>query len=275
MNAEWRKRYEVAIEAAQRAGQVALQYFDRADLNVEWKANFSPVTIADRAAETALRETLLGQFGMDGFWGEEFGQVPGQSGFRWIIDPIDGTRNFVRGIPLWGTMVGLEYRGEPIAGIVVFPALGWTYRALRGDGAFRNDRRIHVSPVAQLSEGMLFYSGASWFLASSCRDAFIEMCLRSQRQRGFGDCYGFVLVAQGSGEAMLDYGVHPWDVAAILPIIEEAGGRFTDWSGQRTIHRPDVLASNAQVHEEILDILRTYSSPDFNPQAVSEAHRIT
>jgi len=279
MNAELRNRYEVAIEAAQRAGQLALRYFDQDDLAVEWKTDAStassPVTLADRQAEQSLREALLGRFPRDGFWGEEFGQVAGDSGYRWIIDPIDGTRNFVRGIPLWGTLVGLEYRGEMSAGVVVFPALNVVYRALRGEGAFRNDRPIRVSEVTQLQEGMLFYSGASWFLGSGCRDAFIELCLRSQRQRGFGDCYGFVLIAQGSGEAMIDYGVHPWDVAALVPIIEEAGGRFTDWSGQPTIHRPDVLASNGKVHQEILDILRTYAGPNFDPQRLTDPQRIT
>lgn len=275
MNPDWRTRYELAVEAAQRAGQLALRYFDQASLDVQWKSNFSPVTIADREAEQSLREILLGRFPQDGFWGEEFGQVPGNSGYRWIIDPIDGTRNFVRGVPLWGTLVGLEYRGEPIAGVVVLPSLKLTYRTLRGDGAYRNDCQIRVSQIELLHQGLLMYSGASWFLASPCRDAFIEMCLRSQRQRGFGDCYGFVLVAQGSGEAMLDYGVNPWDIAAIVPIIEEAGGRFSDWSGQRTIQRPDVLASNGKVHDEILYILRTYSRPDFNPQHLTDSHRIT
>ncbi|MCS7167959.1 MAG: inositol monophosphatase family protein [Gemmatales bacterium] len=275
MRSDWRNRYELAVEAAQRAGQLALRYFDQPSLSVEWKANQSPVTLADQEAEALLRQTLLERFPSDGFWGEESGQVAGTSGYRWIIDPIDGTRNFVRGIPLWGTLVAVEYHGDPIAGVVCFPALGLTYRALRGDGAYRNERPLRVSDVSQLSEGMLFYSGASWFLASGCRGAFMEMCLRSQRQRGFGDCYGFVLVAQGSGEAMIDYGVNPWDVAAIVPILEEAGGRFTDWSGQRTFHRPDVLATNGKVHAEILDILRNYCRQDFDPRELAEPHRIT
>ncbi|MCS7161001.1 MAG: inositol monophosphatase family protein [Gemmatales bacterium] len=275
MKSEWRTRYEAGVQAAEHAARLALRYYDQGDLPVEWKSNLSPVTVADREAEIALREALLTRFPQDGFWGEEFGQQPGSSGYRWIIDPIDGTRNFVRGIPLWGTLVALEYRGEPIAGVVVFPALGLVYRALRGDGAFRNERPIRVSAVKQLAEGMLFYSGASWFLASGCREAFVQMCLRSQRQRGFGDCYGFALIAQGSGEAMIDYGVHPWDVAAIVPIVEEAGGQFTDWSGQRTFLRPDVLASNGQVHAEILGILSQHCARDFDPQHLAESHRIT
>jgi histidinol-phosphate phosphatase, putative, inositol monophosphatase family len=214
-------------------------------------------------------------FPRDGFWGEEFGEHSGDSGYRWIIDPIDGTRNFLRGIPLWGTLVGLEYRGEMVAGVVAFPALGFIYRALRGDGAFRDDHRLHVSAISTLEQGQIFYSGASWFLDSDCRQAFIELCLRTQRQRGFGDCYGFVLVAQGAGEAMLDYGVHAWDVAALVPIIEEAGGKFTDWSGQRTIHRPDVLASNGKVHDQILHLLHQHLPAHFSPETISHETRIT
>src|SRR5439155_5359037 len=135
------------VTAAPQAGRHALQYFDNG-VNVEWKADRSPVTLADREAETLLRERLLGAFPDDGFLGEEFGDRPGTSGFRWIVDPIDGTRSFVRGIPLWATLIGLEYRDEQIAGIAYLPAFnGTTYRALRGDGAYRDERRIRVSDV--------------------------------------------------------------------------------------------------------------------------------
>src|SRR5262245_61498370 len=147
MNPEWQNRYETAVAAAERAGRLALDYYN-GTFKVELKADESPVTVADREAELLLRTTLLGQFPGDGFHGEQ----QGTSGFRWIIDPVDGTRNFVRGIPIWATLVGLEYRGEPVAGICVVPALSHTYRALRGGGAFRNDRAIHVSSVPNLRE---------------------------------------------------------------------------------------------------------------------------
>src|ERR1700722_7666778 len=151
MNADWRSRYDAAIEAAEKAGELALQYFDH-DLAVEWKQDHSPVTVADREAEALLRATLLGHFRDDGFLGEESGDPPGASGYRWIIDPIDGTRSFVRGIPLWATLVGLEYRGECIGGICRVPALKQTFRALRGDGAYRDERRLHVSTVDSLAK---------------------------------------------------------------------------------------------------------------------------
>ena len=255
MNPEWRSRYELAVDAARQAGRLALRYFDT-ELAVEWKADQSPVTVADREAEALLRTTLLGRFPADGFLGEESGDVAGTSGFRWVIDPVDGTRSFVRGVPIWATLVGLEYQGEQIAGVADVPALGQTYRALRGDGAYRNDRRIRVSDVAELGEAHLFYSSISWFINAGRRDEFLRLVELTQRQRGFGDFYGFVLVAQGSGEVMAEHGVHAWDVAAIKPLVEEAGGRFTDWDGTPTIHRTDVIASNGRLHDEALRILR-------------------
>lgn len=255
MNPDWRARYEIAIEAARQAGQLALRYF-AGDFVVEWKEDVSPVTVADREAESLLRTRLLGAFPGDGFLGEEHGELPGSSGYRWIIDPVDGTRNFVRGIPLWGTLVGLEYRGEPIAGVVDVPALGQTYRALRGEGAWRDDRRLRVSEVGELGQSTIFYTSLSWFERAGRRDVFLDLANRVQTQRGYGDFYGHVLVAQGSGELMVEHGVHIWDVAAIQPIVEEAGGRFTDWDGTPNIHRPDVLASNGRLHDEALRILR-------------------
>jgi len=254
VNPEWRARYELAVEAAQQAGRLALSYFD-GDLNVELKPDLSPVTIADREAETFLRTQLIGAFPKDGFLGEEFGDTPGSSGFRWIIDPIDGTRNFVRGIPIWGTLVGLEYKGEQIAGVADAPALRLTYRAQRGEGAYRGSRRIRVSDCTDLGKAQIFYSSLAWFVKAGCLDTFLDLAVQTHRQRGFGDFYGFVLVAQGSGELMIEQGVHAWDVAAIKVIVEEAGGRFSNWDGSSDICRPDVLVSNGKLHDIALRIL--------------------
>jgi histidinol-phosphatase len=274
LNAAWRTRYDLAIDAAQQAGKLAMGYFDR-PLDVEWKSNQSPVTIADREAEHLLRSRLLGHFPEDGFLGEESGETRGDSGFRWIIDPIDGTRSFVRGIPLWATLVGLEYRGEQIAGVTYLPALSQTFRALRGDGAYRDERRIRVSDIGDLRESQVFYSGLNWFIAGGWRDGFLDLCSRTQRQRGFGDFYGFVLVAQGSGELMVEYGVHSWDVAALKPLIEEAGGQCTDWDGTPTIYRPDILASNGKLHQVTLDLLRANRAAGFRPDLVEHDQQIT
>jgi histidinol-phosphatase len=254
MNVDWRDRYDVAVAAAAEAGQFALQYFD-GELEVQWKADRSPVTIADQGAEKLLRETLLGRFPHDGFLGEESGAVAGTSGYRWVIDPIDGTRSFVRGVPIWATLVGLEYRDEPIAGVCFLPALNITYRALRGEGAYRDQRRLQVSKVDNLAEAQVFYSSITWFSQAGCESEFLELIKGSQRQRGFGDFYGFVLVAQGAGELMIEHGVHAWDIVALVPIVEEAGGKMTAWNGRRDVNRPDILASNGLLHEEALRIL--------------------
>ena len=256
MNSDWRNRYEVAIAAARSAGRHAMQYFDHGVL-VEWKHDRSPVTIADREAETMLRSIIQNSFPGDGFLGEEFGEQPSTTGYRWIIDPIDGTKNFVRRIPMWATLIGLEYRGEQIAGVVYMPALGDTvYHALRGDAAWRDDRKIQVSPVEALPESVLFYSSLNWFASVGKERDFLNLVHGTSRQRGYGDFYGFVLVAQGSGELMVDYGVSPWDIAALKPIIEEAGGRFSNWLDEPTISCPDVIASNGLVHKQALKILR-------------------
>jgi histidinol-phosphatase len=255
MNAEWRTRYDLAVQAAHEAGQLALEYYETT-FDIEHKKDNSPVTVADRKAEELVRARVAAAFPADGFLGEEYGDQPGTSGFRWIIDPIDGTKSFIRHIPLWATLIGLEYRDEQIAGVAHIPVFDMTYRALRGDGAYLNERKIRVSTAATLEESLVCYSSINWFLRAGRERAFLELARRTARQRGYGDFYGFVLVAEGAAELMVEHGVNPWDIAATKAIIEEAGGRFTDWDGSPTIHRQDVLASNGKVHEEALKILR-------------------
>jgi histidinol-phosphatase len=261
MNPNWQARYDVMVRAAREAGRIALNHFPdlkaaEFSTRIIWKDDNSPVSVADREAEQHLRNVLLGAFPDDGFLGEEFGDQPGRSGYRWIVDPIDGTRAFVRGIPHWATLVGLEHDGEQIAGVAVEPVLNRAYHALRGRGAYRDDERIHVSPVDRLDESLLFYTSLLWFMKAGKQDVFLQLVTRTQKQRGYGDYYGHILVAQGSGEVMVEHGVHAWDVAALKVIVEEAGGRFTDWTGRPTIDTPDVIASNGRVHEEVLTILR-------------------
>ena len=262
MNPDWRARYELAVEAAEQAARIAAGYFPEGDpadftLGVEWKPDRSPVTAGDRAAEAFLRNRIINAFPDDAFLGEEYGEKPGDSGYRWVVDPIDGTRNFMRGMPLWGTLVGVEYRGEAIAGAAVMPSLGHSYRALRGDGAFRDGRRLRVSDAATLDDAILVCSTLSGFLKARREAQFMELARRTQRQRAFGNFYGFVMVAEGAVDVMVEHGVHVWDVAAVAPIVEEAGGRFTDWGGRATARRPDVAASNGRLHDEALRVLNT------------------
>jgi histidinol-phosphatase len=260
MNPDWQARYALAVEAAERAGEIARGYFPDGDLadfaaNVEWKLDRSPVTAGDRAAEAYLRNRIINAFPNDAFLGEEYGEKPGDSGYRWIVDPIDGTRNFMRGLPLWGTLVGVEHRGEAIAGAAAMPSLGHSYRALRGDGAFRDGRRLRVSDTATLDDALFTCASVSGFFKAGREAQFMELARRTQRQRVFGNFYGFVLVAEGAADVMIEWGVHVWDVAAVVPIVEEAGGRFTDWDGRPNMHRPDVIASNGRLHDATLRIL--------------------
>ena len=254
MNPAWRTRYELAMEAARKAGDLARGFYETT-FDVEKKADNSPVTIADKQAEQLIRQMVTQHFPDDGFLGEEFGDQPGASGFRWVIDPIDGTRSFVRHIPIWATLIGLEYRGEQIGGIAYIPVFDQMYRALRGDGAYVNDRRIQVSKEDKLSESLMCYSSIRWFQGAGREKTFLELVSKTQRQRGFGDFYGFVLVAEGAADLMLEHGVHEWDVSALKAIVEEAGGTFTDWKGTPTTATPDVLATNGKLHAATLAIL--------------------
>jgi histidinol-phosphatase len=256
MNSAWRVRYETAIHAVRQAGQLARRYFHATALSVEQKVDQSPVTIADREAEALLRQVLLQAFPDDGFLGEEYGNHSGSSGYRWIIDPIDGTKSFIRHIPLWATLVGLEYRGELIAGVVYAPEMDRLYHALRGGGAYVNDRPLQVSKVPCLAQALLCYSSLRWFLDAGKEHVFLELVRRTERQRGYGDFYGFVLVAEGAADVMIDHGLSPWDVAALIPIITEAGGCITDWHGQPALQSSAVVASNGCLHPEILALLQ-------------------
>jgi histidinol-phosphatase len=261
MNPGIQPRYDLMRRAAREAGRIALKYYPdlkAADFSahVIWKSDNSPVTVADREAEAHLRKVLLEAFPGDGFLGEEFGDQPGTTGFRWVVDPIDGTRSFVRGVPHWATLIGLEHAGEPVAGVAYEPVIDRIWRAVRGRGAFREDQRIHVSRIDCLADSTMFYSSVSWFVKAGRQKEFMDLVARTQRQRGFGDYYGHLLVAQGAGEFMAEHGVHAWDIAALKVIVEEAGGRFTDWNGRPTIHSPDCLASNGLTHDAVLAILR-------------------
>jgi histidinol-phosphatase len=255
MNPDWRTRYELAMDAARKAGDHARGYYETT-VKLEHKADASPVTIADREAEQIIRKLVTQHFPNDGFLGEEFGDQPGTSGFRWVIDPIDGTRSFVRHIPIWATLIGLEYRDEQIGGIAYIPVFNQMYRALRGDGAFVNDRRIRVSDTTKLGVSLMCYSSIRWFQKVGREATFLELVRRTERQRGFGDFYGFTLLAEGACDVMLEHGVHEWDVSALKAIVEEAGGTFTDWNGTPTTKTPDVLATNGKLQSDVLEILK-------------------
>lgn len=254
MKADLTDRYHAALNAVEKASKAAWKHYV-AGVTYETKSDATPVTIADREAESILREELGGTFPNDGFLGEEYGDRPGSSGFKWIADPIDGTRNFIRGVPLWGTLLGLEYRGDLVAGVCSCPGTGQTWHAMRGHGAWLGNTKINVSSINTLKQSHIYYSSISYFDKHGKASAFLDLVRDTERQRGFGDYFGFMLVAQGAGEVMIDHGVHAWDVAACKPIIEEAGGKMTNWDGGWDVFKPDVIASNGKLHDFVVKSL--------------------
>jgi histidinol-phosphatase len=247
---------QLALEAADVAERITLDAFRRPSLHVETKADDSPVSEADRAAERAIRELLTRERPSDAVLGEEMG-LSGEGGRRWLLDPIDGTVNFVTGVPVWATLIGLEVDGRIQVGVVSAPALGRRWWAVRGEGAFAagpggQPQRLHVSSVSELSEATI---------TSSCVGDFEDparvarLAARVKRDRGFGDFWNHMLVAEGACDVGLDPVVSVWDVAALQVIVEEAGGRFTDFSGQARLDGASAISSNGLLHDQVLAAL--------------------
>lgn len=254
-------RLDAALAAAQEAGDLTLRHFRSALLSVDAKPDGTPVTVADREAEALLRRRLEAAFPEDAILGEEHGERPGTSGYRWILDPIDGTKSFVRGVPMYATLVGLERHGAPVAGVLHLPATGETIHAARGRGAWHTvgaepPRPARVSVTADLRDAAFLTTSPGGFRRKGAFDAYRRFVEATSIARGWSDAYGFALVATGRADLMVEPFVSPWDVAAILPILEEAGGRFTDWRGEPTIHGGDAVATNGRLHDATLALLR-------------------
>ncbi len=255
----------MAQVAAIEGGKKALKYF-RKKVPVIKKIDRSPVTRADREAEQVIRKLLQKAFPDHQLCGEEFGwDERKKSDFKWWIDPVDGTRQFIRGIPLWGTLIALEYKGEVVAGVIHHPAIGLTLSAAEGFGCFRNgprrydETRVSVSKIPNLKGGTLTYGGLR-LTPLSYRKKLTDLIATCYDDRGFGDCFGHSLVIQGMVEAMLDPVVKPYDVAAIKICVEEAGGRFTDLKGRDSVYGGNALSSNGLVHSQVLKAIRSKDS---------------
>jgi len=243
----------VAVAAAWRGGRHTLEYFNKGT-PVETKTDQTPVTAADREAEALMREMIASAFPTHAILGEEEGETAGTEPVRWIIDPLDGTRTFVRGVPLFGTLVGVEVRDEPVVGVIYLPALDETIAAARGEGCTWNGRQCRVSAATRLDDALLVVTDER--VARARSRAYERLAARSAMQRTWADCYGYALVATGRAEIALDPVMNVWDCAALLPVVEEAGGRFTDWRGQRTIRGGEAVATNGALHAEVLELLR-------------------
>jgi histidinol-phosphatase len=248
------RELETAIRAVEGAARITLEYF-RSPLVVETKADASPVTIADRRSEEHLRAELGRAFPEDGFLGEEFGEQGGRSGRRWIIDPIDGTQSFIRGVPLYGVLVGLEDAGACVVGVCALPGLSQTLWASRGGGAFLNGEPARASATPSIDQATLLSSDAKPQSFGDKYAGFERLLRKAARYRGWGDCYGYTLVATGKAEVMLDAQLSPWDSAAMVPILEESGACFFDWSGAPSIYGGSGVATTALVRDEVRALL--------------------
>lgn len=256
----WKSRLELAVRAGREAGKHTLQYFQEKSLRVETKSDASPVTQADREAEQLLRELIGEAFPEDAILGEEFGETPGSSGVRWILDPIDGTKSFIHGVPLYGTMIGVESQGKSVVGVVYLPGLDEMVYAAESEGAWwkRADADpvpARVSKTQDLDQALVTYTSLEGFQRSGRYEAFLNLQSSVARTRGWGDCYGYALVATGRADIMLDPIMHVWDCAALQPIVEEAGGCFTDWKGNATIHGNEAVAANKTLLPLVLEKL--------------------
>jgi histidinol-phosphatase len=233
-------------ELARRTGAVALRHF-RSALTVEAKSDGSPVTVADRAAEEAAREWIMSRFPNDGILGEEFGSHLPTAKRRWILDPIDGTKTFVRGVPLWGTLVAVCEGETVLAGAACFPAVDEMVVAGAGLGCWWNGSRAHVSSVTELASATVLTTDERFRGQPGRRERWQALADASAVSRSWGDCYGYLLVATGRAEVMVDPVMSAWDAAALLPVIVEAGGVFTDFGGATTAFGGNVVATNLGV----------------------------
>jgi histidinol-phosphatase len=247
----------IALEAADAADAVTMRRFRAPDLAVEEKSDATPVSDADRAAETVIRDHLSRHFPGDAVSGEEYGAADTAAARRWIIDPIDATVNYVRGVPVWATLIALEDGDGVAVGVVSAPALGARWWAARGLGAWGDGRRLRVSAVDRLDDAHLSINSIVTHEQQGLGPQITALSRRCARTRGFGDFWSFMLLAAGAVDLVVEPIAAVWDLAPLLVIVEEAGGRFTDLAGNRTIAGGNAAASNGRLHEALLEAMRS------------------
>jgi len=266
-DSELQKRLELAKVIAKSAGKLTLNYFQTDSFDVMRKGDGSPLTIADQEAEKFLRSAIEEMYPDDGIVGEEFGQSDGESEFTWILDPIDGTKSFISGVPLYGTMVAVEKKvapGEPrqsVIGSVYFPGLDVGIYAAKGGGAWSfsgSDEPVKaaVSKTSKLADSVLVTSQVESFGKRDAADVYQELAQSVYFCRTWGDVYGYYLVATGRIEVMIDPILNVWDAAAVQPILEESGGKFTDWAGVNSIDAGEAIGSNGLIHDDLIAITK-------------------
>ena len=260
--AELRGWIDAALAWCLETDAIAMKHFRR-DLDVQRKPDRSFVTVADTAIEERLRDKIAAAFPKHGVVGEEFGEEDAGAATRWYIDPIDGTHNYMRGVPVFGTLLAVERDGELQAAVISAPGLRTRWAAWRGGGAWAMStiggaapRRLSVSQIGSLQEAQVLFTSESEIARSGLLPGLRTVLGRAWRERGFGDFWSYTLVAEGAAEAMMEVGIKPWDAAAPFLLVEEAGGRATDIGGNRTIRGSTFIATNGRMHDEVLALLR-------------------
>ncbi len=250
---------DTALAAVKAAGDAALRHF-RTGVRIEHKQDRSPVTVADREAEAAALDVIGKAFPDHAILGEETGLRPGEGQSRWIIDPIDGTRGFIRGGKAWGPLVALELGGRMVAGAMAIPAEGRCYWAAEGKGAYRDGERLHLTEVKDWSQATLSLGELQNLLAPPYREDVLELVGTCEAARCEGDLVGCAMLLDGRADAWLEAGVRIWDLAPLKVLVEEAGGRFTNFSGRNVVDEASSIASNGHVHEHLIETLNRKES---------------
>ncbi len=248
---------DFAVETAHAAGRLTLGYF-QTDLHTDFKEDDSPVTVADREAEALIRRRIEKKYPDHAIWGEEQGRNENDgSDFRWIIDPIDGTKAFIRGVPLYAVLIGLEIEGRCEVGAAYFPALGDMVYAATDEGCFWNGRRTQVASTTQLDRSFIGFTGADSFEPAGRFTAWKRLLQKSYHSVGWSDAYGHALVATGRLEVMLDPVLNPYDCAPFPPMLREAGGYFGDWSGNETIYANEGMSTTKTLLPQVLELIHS------------------
>ena len=253
-------RLDFAVALAAEVGELILRYFDDPELAVEQKRDETPVTVADRQAEQLIRDRVAETWPGDGVLGEEFDETAGTSGFRWILDPIDGTKSFIHHVPLFGTLIGLEHEGQMVAGVCRMPALDEVVFAGIGLGAWwqhgaAEPQEARVSTVGRLDEALFCTTTITGWRTTGRQETFDRLCAASGLVRGWSDCYGHLLVATGRADVMVDPEMNTWDAAALLPILQEAGGHFVTLDGRAVVDGGNGLSVNAEIRDAVLKVI--------------------
>src|SRR5437762_8094145 len=252
---ELKQLLDFTVDIAREAGAITLRHYQGSFLP-ESKADNSFVTIADREAEAHLRTRITAAFPDDSILGEEEGEQSGSSNRRWILDPIDGTYSFVHGVPLYAVLIGLEFEAEPIVGVVNLPALSELIYAARGLGCFWNGKPARVSSTNSLDQALLLSTDFGMCERYGFGPAAEALQRRVNERRTWGDAYGHILVATGRADIMLDPVMNVWDCAPLLPILDEAGGTFSDWNGTRTIHGGNAISTNGLLFDQVMKLVK-------------------